>query len=264
MTDERSKPSVFVLWFPSRMFIYAAVILALMVISAIGSDVSLASLFQLGNTWHFITTNFWPLRTELMPYLLEQSLVTLSVAFLGTAGALLVALPISFSAAENTSKTTSGFYGVRSALSVTRSVPEIVFGLVFVVSLGLGPFAALLAIFLHNVAVLGKLIAELIESADKGPQEAMLSVGASRRVGQLFAIIPQIWPDVLSQYFYRFEVAIRTSLVLGMIGGGGLGQSLMNYYNSLAYDSMATAIVLIMVLVIAVDLFGGYVRKQVI
>ncbi|MFC4735362.1 phosphonate ABC transporter, permease protein PhnE [Bacillus daqingensis] len=251
-------------WFRKRMLIYAGIILVLLILSGRGSDFSITGLFQLGNTWEMLSDRFFPPRWDLVPYLLQQSLITLSIAFFGTLTALLVALPISFLAAENTSGSAPGFYLVRSLLSVFRSVPEIVFGLIFVVSLGLGPFAALLAIFLHNVSVLGKLIAELVESSDKGPQEAMSSVGAGRRTGQLFSIIPQIWPNVLSHYFYRFEVAIRTSLVLGMIGGGGLGQSLMNYYNSLAYTSMATAIIIIMVLVIIVDVSGGIVRKRVI
>ncbi|SDN20708.1 phosphonate ABC transporter, permease protein PhnE [Alkalicoccus daliensis] len=251
-------------WFRKRIFIYAGIIAVLLVLSARGSEFSLIGLFQLGNTWEMLSNRFWPPRWDLVPYLLQQSLITLSIAFFGTFTALLIALPLSFMAAENTSRSVGSFYMVRSLLSLFRSVPEIVFGLIFVVSLGLGPFAALLAIFLHNASVLGKLIAELVESSDKGPQEAMSSVGAGRRTGQLFAILPQIWPNVLSQYFYRFEVAIRTSLVLGMIGGGGLGQSLMNYYNSLAYESMATAIIIIMVLVIIVDVSGGIVRKRVI
>ncbi|CAM3995612.1 phosphonate ABC transporter, permease protein PhnE [Alkalicoccus chagannorensis] len=251
-------------WFQKKFFIYAAIIAALLIVSARGADFSFTALIDQSNTWEFIRDNFYPLRTDLLPYLLEQSLITLAVAFFGTFTALLLALPISLLAAENTASGRFSFYIVRSVLSLIRSIPEIVFGLIFVVSLGLGPFAALMAIFLHNVSVLGKLIAELVESSDKGPQEAMSSAGAGRRTGQIFSILPQIWPNVLSHYFYRLEVAIRTSLVLGMIGGGGLGQSLMNYYNSLAYDSMATAIVVIMGLVIIVDLFGGIVRKRVI
>ncbi|PYZ93471.1 phosphonate ABC transporter, permease protein PhnE [Salipaludibacillus keqinensis] len=251
-------------WFRKRLIVYVLFIAIAIWFSAVTAEFSFVSLFRLENTWDFIQRNFWPLRWELVPYLLQQSLITLSVAFLGTLVALCLALPISFLAASNTSVSKAGYYAVRSSLSLVRSVPEIVFGLIFVVSLGLGPFAALLAIFLHNVGVLGKLISELIEAAESGPQEAMKSVGSSRRIGQIFSIIPQIWPNVLSHYFYRFEVAIRTSLVLGMIGGGGLGQSLMNYYNSLAYEAMATAISIIMILVIVVDVIGGIVRKRVI
>ncbi|WP_280769229.1 phosphonate ABC transporter, permease protein PhnE [Salipaludibacillus daqingensis] len=252
------------IWFRKRLLVYLIILSVAIFLSAKQAEFSLISLFQLNNTWDFIQRNFWPIRWELLPYLLEQSLVTLGVAFLGTFAALVIALPVSFLAAANTSVSKFGYFTIRSSLSLVRSIPEIVFGLVFVVSLGLGPFAALMAIFLHNVGVLGKLISELVEAADSGPQEAMKSVGSSRRIGQIFAIIPQIWPNVLSHYFYRFEVAIRTSLVLGMIGGGGLGQSLMNYYNSLAYESMATAIVIIMGLVILVDVMGGIVRKRVI
>jgi phosphonate transport system permease protein len=173
-------------------------------------------------------------------------------------------LPLSFLAAKNTSGSIAMYSSTRGGLSALRSIPEIVFGLIFVTAFGLGPFAAVLAIILHNIGVLGKLISELIEAADSGPQEAMRSVGASKWVGHLFAILPQIWPNVLSQYFYRFEVAIRTSLILGFIGGGGIGQQLFNHFQSFYYTAVALDIVLIMIMVIIVDFIGGQIRARVI
>lgn len=220
-------------------------------------------LLQVGNMID-MTSRFFPIEWSLFPSMAYHSLVTLSMAFLGSFLALIVALPLSFLAAKNTSGNLGMYTAVRGGLSALRSIPEIVFGLIFVTAFGLGPFPAVLAIILHNIGVLGKLLSELIEAADDGPQEAMRSVGATRWIGHIFAIVPQIWPNVLSHYFYRFEVAIRTSLILGFIGGGGIGQQLFNHFQSFYYSAVALDIVLIMILVIFVDFVGAKVRARVI
>lgn len=171
---------------------------------------------------------------------------------------------VKFLAARNTSSNRIVYVTTRFFLSFMRSVPEFVFGLILLTTLGLGPFPAVIAIVLHNIGVLGKLISELIEAADKGPMEAMRAVGAKKLIGNLFAILPQIWPNVLSQFFYRFEVAIRTSLILGLIGGGGIGQQLFIHFKTFQYQLVSVDVLLIMVMVILVDYIGGKIREKVI
>ncbi|UTR10624.1 phosphonate ABC transporter, permease protein PhnE [Evansella sp. LMS18] len=251
-------------WFNKKSLIYIVILIALTWWSMNITGFELEKFANFSNMISFIETRFLPPDWAILPLLIRESLITLGIAFLGTFFALLVAIPLSFAAANNTSRNNYIYYFSRFSLSGLRSVPEIVFGLLFVVVIGLGPFAAVLAILLHNIGVLGKLISELIEASDRGPQEAMKSVGATHGIGSLFAIIPQIWPNVLSNYFYRFEVAIRTSLILGFVGGGGLGQQIFNQYQSFYYQGMAVSIVLIMVLVIIVDMFGSFVRKRII
>ncbi|MBB5174447.1 phosphonate ABC transporter, permease protein PhnE [Texcoconibacillus texcoconensis] len=252
------------IWFRKRYIFYAGFIIFLTWWSLEQTEFEWAKFQQLSNAFTFINDRILPPDFSITSLLLHEAFVTLAIAFLGTFFALLIALPISFASASNTCTNRLIYTWNRVVLSVLRSVPEIVFGLIFVVVVGLSPFAAVMAVFLHNIGVLGKLISELIEAADEGPHEAMKSVGAKRHIASLFAIVPQIWPNVLSHYFYRFEVAIRTSLVLGFIGGGGLGQQLFNQFQSINYHAMATSIIFIMVLVIAVDLLGSYVRKRVI
>ncbi|MCM3761457.1 phosphonate ABC transporter, permease protein PhnE [Alkalihalobacillus oceani] len=251
-------------WFRKRYIIYVILLLVACWWSMRITGFDLRQLVQLGNMFEMLATRFFPIEWSLLPRMAYHSIVTLAVAFLGSLLALLIALPVSFLAAQNTSGSI-GVYGTsRFVLSGLRSIPEIVFGLLFVTVLGLGPFAAVLAIILHNIGVLGKLIAELIESADPGPQEAMKSIGATKWVANLFAILPQIWPNVLSHYFYRFEVAIRTSLILGFIGGGGIGQQLFNHFQSFYYTAVALDIICIMALVLLVDFIGGRIRARVI
>jgi phosphonate transport system permease protein len=251
-------------WFKPK-FIYIGLILLITVLYSMEiTQFQFEKLKNIPNTFYFIRDQFFPPNWSILRRLVDASIVTLAMAFLGTFIALLIALPLSFMAAKNTSRHFLLYGFNRSMLSGLRSIPEIVFGLIFVVSLGLGPFPAVLAIMLHNIGVLGKLISELIESADPGPQDAMKSVGATRWVAVLFAILPQIWPNVLSHFFYRFEVAIRTSLILGFIGAGGIGQLLFNHFQSFLYKSVAMDILVIIVLVVMVDFIGGKIRERVI
>ncbi|WNF36095.1 phosphonate ABC transporter, permease protein PhnE [Bacillaceae bacterium IKA-2] len=252
------------IWLKPR-YIFIALILALFVwLSMNATEFQLDKFKNVPNMFHFIYDQFYPPNWSILPRLINASFVTLAMAFLGTFFAIIIAIPLSFMAARNTNRNPLFGWVNRTMLSSLRSVPEIVFGLIFVVSLGLGPFTAVLAIMLHNIGVLGKLIAELIESADPGPQEAMKSVGATRWVMVLFSIMPQIWPNVLSHFFYRFEVAIRTSLILGFIGAGGIGQQLFNHFQTFQYQSVAMDIIVIMFLVIIVDFIGGKIRGRVI
>ncbi|GLB61295.1 membrane channel protein component of Pn transporter [Cytobacillus sp. NCCP-133] len=209
-------------------------------------------------------SHWFPMDFSLLPRILKDSLETLAMAFLGSFFSLLIGLPLSFLAAKNTARSPFVYHLTRVGLSFVRSIPEIVFGLILLTALGLGPFPAVLAIMFHNIGVLGKLISELIEASDPGPQEAMKAVGAKSWFASLFSILPQIWPNVLSNYFYRFEVAIRTSLILGFIGGGGIGQRLFNDFKTFHYTAVSLDVLVIMIIVILVDFFGSYVRNRVI
>lgn len=231
-----------------------------MIWSARVTEFDIRKFSQFHNMVDFLS-NWFPMNTSIIPKMLEASLVTLGMAFLGSFAGLLVALPTSLLAAKNTA---GPFYGiVRIMLSFIRSIPEIVLGLMFLTVVGPGPFAATIAIIVHNASVLSKLIAELIEAADKGPQEAMNAAGARSLTGALFSIFPQIWPNVLSHFFYRFEVAIRTSLILGLVGGGGIGQQLFVHFKTFQYSTVAVDVIIIMIIVIAVDFLGSRVRQYV-
>ncbi|MFT4414277.1 phosphonate ABC transporter, permease protein PhnE [Fredinandcohnia humi] len=231
-------------------------------ISMILTEFDLSKFRDFTNMIDFLS-QWFPIDFTSLPRMLLDSVETLAMAFLGSIFGLLIALPISFLAARNTTPSFFIYHSLRLFLSFVRSVPEIVFGLILLTALGLGPFPAVLAIMFHNVGVLGKLLSELIEAAQRGPQEAMRAVGAEDWFASLFSILPQIWPNVLSQYFYRFEVAIRTSLILGFIGGGGIGQRLFNDFKSFQYPSVSLDVALIMIIVIFVDSFGSYIRNRV-
>jgi phosphonate transport system permease protein len=251
------------LWFSKRNVVLLVALLAAIYISSLSTGVDLTKLSQISNMVTFISEKWLPPDWSVLPSAIRETLVTLEIAFLGTIFAVFAALPLSFMAARNTSHPI--LYNVtRSILSFLRSVPEIVFGLIFVTVVGLGPFPAVLAIILHNIGVLGKLISELVEAADPGPQEALRSVGANRSMVSIYGILPQIVPNILSNYFYRLEVAVRTSLILGFIGAGGIGQQLFIHFKIFQYEKVAVDVLMIMLLVIIIDNVSAFVRSRII
>ncbi|WP_019413948.1 phosphonate ABC transporter, permease protein PhnE [Paenisporosarcina sp. TG20] len=251
------------MWFRKSNIITVALLILFVYISMRLTEFDLTKFRDFRNMIDFLS-QWFPMDFSKLPGMLEDTFETLAMAFLGSFLALLIVLPISFIAARNTSSSKFLFHFSRISLSFVRSIPEIVFGLILLTTLGLGPFPAVIAIMFHNVGVLGKLISELIEAADPGPQEAMRAVGAKKWLANLFSILPQIWPNVLSQFFYRFEVAIRTSLILGFIGGGGIGQRLFNDFKTFQYSSVSLDVLIIMIMVIIIDFLASFVRNRII
>ncbi|WP_347110216.1 phosphonate ABC transporter, permease protein PhnE [Paenarthrobacter sp. S56] len=152
---------------------------------------------------------------------LEATLVTLWIGLLGTTLSVPFALLLAALAAENTSPHRMVYQAARSVLSFFRAVPDIVFALIFVTAVGLGPFAGVLALICHNTGVMGKLWAESMEEIDGGPQEALRTAGANRIQQVANATLPMVIPQFVGLLLYRFDVNVRSSLVLGLVGAGG-------------------------------------------
>lgn len=252
------------MWFSARNLFIAVLLLALVVWSGMAANFSWTKL--LDSTQHLVNIyELWfPPNWDKAETAFSAVLLTLQMAFFGSFVALVMVLPASFLAAKNTTPNKGIYQVARGSFSFLRSIPDIVIGLIFVMAIGPGPFAAVLAILLHNIGVLGKLISELVEAAEKGPQEAIQSVGLGKSMIALYGILPQIMPNILSHYFYRFEVAIRSSIILGFIGGGGIGQYLLNSYRTFQYQDVTVFVLFIVVLVVMVDLLGGYIRNKII
>jgi phosphonate transport system permease protein len=239
------------------------VVVALGIWSAVGSGFNLLLLRDLGNSLDFLARS-WPPDWSVLGRAASAIAETLQIAYLGTLLALIFALPLSFLAAWNTAPNGLVYNGVRSVLSFIRAVPEIVFALIFVPTVSLGAMAGVLAITLHNLGVLGKLIAELVEAADRGPQEAVSASGAPGILVATHGILPQILPNVFSHAFYRMEVSVRSVLVLGFVGAGGIGQQLFIHFRMFQYEKVFVDVLAIMVLVVLIDYLGAFVRSRVI
>ena len=193
---------------------------------------------------------------------------TLFLALMGTTIAVIFAVPLSFLGAKNLMTRnpagTAIYYVVRTIFNITRSVEPLIMATVFAVWVGIGPFAGVLALALHSVASLGKLYSEQIESIDPGPIEAITATGASPLQVVRYAVVPQIIPPFIAFTVYRWDINVRMSTVIGMVGGGGVGFLLIQYINQLLWREAATAVWGITVVVAAMDYASAWIRERVV
>jgi phosphonate transport system permease protein len=189
---------------------------------------------------------------------------TVQMALAGTFLALLVAFPVGFLAARNTTPHPLVYSVVRGALNFLRTIPDLAMGLLFVAAVGLGAFAGTLALFIHTATVLGKLLSESVENIDEGVVDAIRATGAGYTQVLAFAVVPQILPDLISFTLYRFETNIRSASVLGLIGAGGIGYLMNTSFRTFQYQEAAAIVVVLVVLVMLVDYASSRLREWVV
>jgi phosphonate transport system permease protein len=194
----------------------------------------------------------------------DATLETVQIAVWGTLIAILLSIPFALLGARNTTPHVLVFHATRLFLNALRSINELVFALIFVAAVGLGPFAGVLAIALHATGMLAKFCAEEVEGVDRGPVEAMQATGAGRLQVILFGIVPQVVPAFVSYAIYRFDVSIRAATILGLVGAGGLGFSLIKTMKLFKYHETATCILVIFVLVLLSDWLCARVRARIL
>ena len=199
---------------------------------------------------------------------LDKMVETLFLALMATTLAILIAAPLSFLGARNLMTNhlpgTGIYYLVRTLFNLLRSIEPLILAILFAVWVGIGPFAGVLALGLHSVAALGKLFSEQIESIDPGPVEAITATGATPSQVVLYAVVPQVFPQFLALGFYRWDINVRMSTIIGFVGGGGIGFLLQQWINLLKYNEAGTALLAIAVVVIALDMISARVREKII
>ena len=189
---------------------------------------------------------------------------TLAMAFLGTLLAAVVALPLGFLGARNMVASRVIRFLFRRVFDTCRGLDQLVWALVFVRAVGLGPIAGVLAIFIADLGVLAKLYSESIEAADAGQLDGIRATGASPVAAIRFGVIPQAVPVMLSQALYQFESNTREATILGFVGAGGIGLRLSERIQINAWDQVAYIIVLILLVVAVMDSISGWLRGMLI
>ena len=192
------------------------------------------------------------------------TLETVQMAVAGTFLALLVAFPIAFLAARNTTPHPVVFRTIRTVLNFLRTIPDLALGLLFVAAVGLGAFAGTLALAIHTATVLGKLLSESVENIDDGVVDAIRATGAGYAQMLSFAVLPQILPDLISFTLYRLETNIRAASVLGLIGAGGIGYLMNTSFRTFQYQEAAAIVLVLIVLVMLVDYLSSRLRNLVV
>jgi len=187
---------------------------------------------------------------------------TVLISYVGTAAGAITALVLNFLAAANTAPNAPVRFVVRRFMEFCRTVPDIVFALIFVIAFGLGPMAGVLAIAIHSAGALGKLFADLVENIDPKPVEGVRSTGAGWIACMRFAVLPQVAAGFASYSLLRFEINVRGASVMGFVGAGGIGQELIVAIRKFYYSDVSAMLLLIIVAVFILDIATGYVRSR--
>ena len=257
-----------------RLLLGAAIFAAALLLAAIGAEVNLRTLFTyFGNfvsyfdriltldsgqrVWTDVGEWLWGWRKWLK--MLGE---TLLISYVGTLTGAVFAFALNFFAAENTSPAPWLRFVVRRLLEFARTVPGIVFALIFVIAFGLGPMAGVLAIAIHSTGALGKLFSEIVENADMKPVEGIRSTGASWLSCMRFAILPQVTAGYASYALLRFEINVREASVMGFVGAGGIGQELVVAIRKFYYSDVSAILLLIIVTVFIIDISTGWLRGR--
>lgn len=188
---------------------------------------------------------------------------TLAIAFLGTSVAAVIALPLGFLAARNVVAGQVLHFLTRRAMDTVRSVDTLIWALIWINVVGLGPFAGALAIACTDMAGLAKLMSETIETADKGAVDGVLSVGGGRLAVIRFGLLPQVLPIFASQALYYFESNTRSATIIGIVGAGGIGLYLSEMIRVLEWQEAAFLILMVLITVAAIDVVSRRLRSAI-
>lgn len=189
------------------------------------------------------------------------ALETLLMAVLGTVLATAVSVPLAFLAARNTTPHPAVHAVARGIITFCRAMPDLLFAVLLVRALGIGVLPGVLALALHSIGMLGKLFADAIEQADPGPREAVRSAGAGYVREMINAVVPQVMPSWIGTFVYRIDINLRTSVVLGFVGAGGIGFALQDALRGLIYPRALGIVCVILVIIAAMEVVSIFVRR---
>lgn len=243
------------------LYLLAAV--AILVASYIQSEINPWVLFQDSKNMSTYLASYFPPDFSYWRTYLADTLITISMGIWGTVLAAVLAVPLSVMASENVSPVWI-VQPTRRLMDAMRAINEIVFALVFVSAVGLGPFAGVLALFVHTAGVLGKLFSEAVEAIDPGPVEGIRATGASKIQEVLFGVLPQVMPLWTSFTLYRFESNVRSASVLGIVGAGGIGVSLYQSFGAFEYGQVCAILIILIAATTLIDTLSSRLRNQLV
>jgi phosphonate transport system permease protein len=235
----------------------AIVVQALIVVEARPQDLITGIHGMADIIWRAMPPDFSKLPAAVWP-----TLQTVDIALFGTMVGIVLAVPLSLLAAANMTPSRYAYYTARSVIGFTRAVPDLVWALLFVTAVGLGPFPGGLALGVHSVGMLGRLFAETIEQMDMAPIHALELTGARRIQVFSHGIIPTILPSLLGISLYRLDENIRSSLVLGFVGAGGIGFQLLTAMNLFQYQEVSLLLIIIFVIVLGAERASAALRER--
>lgn len=215
-----------------------------------------------GNMVDYLRDFFPPDFTEWQHYV-DEMIVTVQIALWGTALAVVCAIPCGLLCSANITPPWI-YHPVRRVMDAARAINEMVFAMLFIVAVGLGPFAGVLALWMHTTGILAKLFSEAVEAVDPRPVEGIRATGANALEEIVYGVIPQVMPLWVSYALYRFESNVRSASVVGMVGAGGIGVILYDVIRSFQYAKTSAVMLIIIVVVVGIDLVSARIRKTLL
>lgn len=235
-------------------------LLAILAASWKGADMRPADLIRDSANMVTYAGGFFPPNFRDWQIYLSEMLVTLQIAIWGTVLAVLFAVPCGLLCSSNLVPWWV-YQPMRRLMDAARAINEMVFAMLFVVAVGLGPFAGVLALWVHTTGILAKLFSEAVEASDPQPVEGIRSTGASALEEVVFGIIPQVLPLWISYSLYRFESNVRSATVVGMVGAGGIGVVLWEIIRGFYYAETCAVMIIIVITVSLLDLMSAQIRR---
>jgi len=196
-------------------------------------------------------------------YYVEEMVLTVQIALWGTVLAIVFGIPFALLSSNNIAPIWI-VQPVRRLMDACRAINELVFAVLFVVAVGLGPFAGVMALFIHNMGIVSKLFSEAVEAIDPRPVEGIRATGATRLQEIIYGVVPQVMPLWISFSLYRFETNVRSATVLGIVGAGGIGQILFESIRGFYYAETAAIIIIVIITVSLIDILSQRLRKLAI
>lgn len=218
----------------------------------------------LGEMWPADKDRWVHLLTTYLPRLKEPFIQTIQITILGTVAGGVLAIPVIILASSNLTKNVAAHATAKVIMNLLRTIPELLYAAIFVAAVGIGPFPGVLALTVFSTAILAKLTSESVEAIDAGPMEALEAAGASKLEMIRYAVVPQVLPLYLSYFLYVFEINIRASTVLGLVGAGGIGQQLQMMLSLFQYEHAFLIILVTFALVVVIDYVGNRLRARLV
>ncbi len=249
----------------TRPYLIGAVVVAFTLFSAQQVGFSLNRIAENFDNARILLEKFWPPDWEWARRTVPGPMIeTIQIAILAALIGCTVALPIAFWASRLTANNRLLYYLAKSFLNLVRTVPDIFWAMLFVSAIGFGAFAGFLALIMFSLSILGKLLSETIDSADPGPLEAAKSTGARHTQAVQASVLPQVMPNYVAYALYIFELDIRASAVLGLVGAGGIGRILERERAFFNFDRIMAIVIVIFVIVFLIEQVSVYVRRRLV
>jgi phosphonate ABC transporter permease subunit PhnE len=247
-----------------KTYITAVLVIGLFILSVQQTDATLSKLFQGAPQITNFLMEMFPPDWAFFGKILKPMRETLQMAIVGSTIGAMLAFPLSLMAAQNVVKNSYIRVPVRLVLNLARTIPDLLYAALFAVVVGFGPTAGTMALIFFTFGIISKLAYESVEAIDPGPLESMTAVGANKLKWIRYGVLPQVGPTFLAHFLYTFEVAIRASAILGLVGAGGIGLLLKNSLDLFRYDQACSIVLFTLVVVVVIDLVSTRVRRYLL